>query len=157
MKSFQYALVQLPLWSFPPKYPWCTVLLTPTCLQPPHLPQVFPLQPQQPIRFAPPLLSFTFLVYLCYIVWFQQASSHLWSFRSYSSNTVFIWVITMLIFYHQFRLKWCLSSFPLMSPSLFVPLLIALCLWLSLPSPPLNQIPMISADHLTSHKYVTQM
>lgn len=34
------------------KYPWCTVLLQPLCLQPQHLPQVFPLQPQQPIRFA---------------------------------------------------------------------------------------------------------
>lgn len=48
------------------KYPWCTVLLQPLCLQPQHLPQVFPLQPQQPIRFAfllrppPPSPALTF-------------------------------------------------------------------------------------------------
>lgn len=41
-----------PVQCLPLKYPWCTVLPRPVCLQPPHLPQVFPLQQQQPTRFA---------------------------------------------------------------------------------------------------------
>lgn len=34
------------------KFPWCTALPRPLCLQQPHLPQVFPSHLHQPIRFA---------------------------------------------------------------------------------------------------------
>lgn len=51
---------------FPPKkFPWCTVVVQPLCLQPPHLPQAFPSQLPPPIRFAPlpPSLSLSLSFY----------------------------------------------------------------------------------------------
>lgn len=48
-----HSSVCLLIWFSFRKFPWCTVLRQPLCLQQQHLPQVFPsLQQPQPTRFA---------------------------------------------------------------------------------------------------------